>query len=113
MEAVGSQIWIVVALVVLALLAVIAAVAYQKRQSRRLHRRFGPEYDRTVEKLGSTEKAEAELKAREKRVRSLRIVPLSSADASRFSQQWREIQGRFIDDPQRAAGLADRLVREL
>jgi len=113
METIDSRIWIVVALVALALLAVIAAVVYQKRQSRRLHQRFGPEYDRTVEKLGSTAKAEDELKAREKRVRSLRIVPLSAADAMRFGEQWREIQGRFIDDPRRAAGLADRLVREL
>src|SRR5262249_46931812 len=47
------------------------------------------------------------------RVKALRIVRLSSADVTRFAQQWKEVQGRFVDNPARAVILADRLVREV
>jgi hypothetical protein len=108
-----TQTWIIVAIVVIALIAVAAALIYRAKQTSRLRERFGPEYGRTVERMGDAGKAESELMAREKRVRAMRIVPLSPADATRFSHQWREVQGRFVDDPQRAAGQAQKLVQEL
>src|SRR5262245_32105741 len=111
MSLTDTQILVLIAIAVL-IAAGIAVVVYQ-RQSRRLHERFGPEYDRTVQELGSKTKAEAELRAREKRVNKLHIVRLSSADVTHFSQQWRDVQGRFVDNPQRAVVLADRLVKEL
>lgn len=98
--------------------AVILAVAigwlvYSKHQSTRLQRRFGPEYDATIKRLGSKAKAEAELKRREKRVAHFEIVPLEPADVSRFSQAWARLQGSFVDDPKGVLIEADRLVREL
>jgi len=99
-------------LVILALVA-IAFVLYQRNRSDRLRRDFGPEYGRTVETFGSREKAEAELHARRKRVDRLNIVPLSPADAQRFSQAWRSLQARFVDNPHGALAEADALVREL
>ena len=53
---------------------------YQKKQSHKLQERFGPEYDRTVHELGSRTK-ESELKAREKRVERLEILPLAPPEA--------------------------------
>jgi hypothetical protein len=94
-------------------LAVIAWLVIQRQRSARLKRRFGPEYDLAVSTFGSRSKAEAELTAREKRVARLNIVPLTAADASRFSQAWSALQGRFIDNPKGVVAEADRLVREL
>ena len=58
-------------------------------------------------------KAESELKAREKRVESLHLVPLAPPEAARFSQNWKALQSRFVDDPKGSVIEADRLVREL
>jgi hypothetical protein len=90
-----------------------ALVFYKKKQSHRLQQRFGPEYDRTVNDLRSRTKAESELKAREKRVELLSIVPLAPAEAAAFTQAWNALQGRFVDDPKAAVTQADQLVREL
>src|SRR4029077_1215081 len=97
------------------LMAAIVAlfVSVRQRKSQRLQRRFGPEYGRAVEEMGSRTKAESELEAREKRVGQLTITPLSPSDAARFTQAWTAMQGRFIDNPKGVVAEADRLVREL
>lgn len=109
------SVWIVIAgALVLALLAVAAWLfAQRKKQSARLQERFGAEYGRTVDDLGGRAKAESELKAREKRVVALNIMPLAPAEATRFSQAWNALQGRFIDNPKGVVAQADQLVREL
>lgn len=103
-------------LIALAVIAVIALALWtfmRRRQSEHLARRFGPEYDRTVNEMGSRDKAEAELLARKKRVDDLDIVPLQPADAQRFNQEWRALQARFVDNPRGVLVEADMLVREL
>jgi hypothetical protein len=85
----------------------------KRNQSARLQERFGPEYDRTVGELGGRGKAESELKAREKRIENLTIAPLAPADATRFSEAWKALQGRFVDNPKGVVVQADQLVREL
>lgn len=99
--------------IIVALIAVAAWLFYRNRQSKLLEQRFGPEYGRTVNELGSQPKAEAELRARQKRVEKLNIVALSPADAARFSQAWRSLQGRFVDNPQGVLQEADALVQEV
>lgn len=114
MDTMNTQTWIIISLVVvIALIAVAAYLLYQKKQSHRLEQRFGPEYGRAVEALGSRTKAESELKTREKRVEHLNIVPLVPAEAARFTQAWKELQGSFVDNPKGVVARADRLVREL
>src|SRR3984957_14309171 len=106
--------WIIAAgVVVVVLLAVAAWFFFRKRQSERLQQRFGPEYGRTLGELGGRTKAEAELKAREKRVEHFSITPLAPAEAARFSQAWNALQGRFVDNPKEVVVQADQLVREL
>lgn len=106
-----------VILAVALLVAAIAVVAWvfmqRKRQSQRLQQRFGPEYGRAVKELGGQTQAEAELKRREDRVALLNITPLVPADAARFTQAWKALQGRFIDNPKEVVAEADHLVREL
>ena len=99
--------------IIIALLAIAGWLLFQRTQSRKLQERFGPEYHRAVDELGSRDKAERELRDRQKRVEKLKIVPLSAADATRFGEAWKSLQGRFVDDPQGALAEADQLVREL
>jgi hypothetical protein len=103
----------IIGLVIIALLAIAMWLHFRKHESQTLERRFGPEYGRTVEELGSRPKAEAELKARQKRVEQLDIVPLAPAEAARFNDSWRGLQARFVDNPKGVLADADRLVREL
>lgn len=96
-----------------ALIALAAYLIHRSRQSRRLRARFGPEYDRAVETHDSRTQAEAELLHREDRVGHLTIVPLTPADAARFSADWTALQADFVDNPRGVVDQADALVREL
>jgi hypothetical protein len=100
-------------LLVALVLAVAVWLIVRRQRTLHLKRRFGPEYDLTVTTFRSQASAEAELITREKRVARLHLVPLTPADAFRFSQAWNTLQGRFIDSPQGVVTEADRLVREL
>lgn len=62
---------------------------------------------------GGQGKAEAELSAREKRVRKLHIRALAPEEGSRFAEAWKKTQARFVDEPSKAVGEADGLVKEL
>lgn len=105
---------VILAILLIALVIAVAAWAVVQRQrSLRLKRRFGPEYDATVSEFRGRAKAEVELLKREKRVAGLKLVPLTPADAMRFSQVWSALQSRFIDSPKGVVVEADHLVREL
>jgi hypothetical protein len=105
---------LLILIVVIAVIVVIAAVVIsRKRNSQKLKEHFGPEYDRLVQKTGDPRKAEADLAAREKRVHSLSIHPLSSADHDAYAEQWSAVQRRFVDDPPMAVAEADKLVNRV
>ena len=105
---------LLVTLGILILLAIVAgALLMRRRRSDQLADRFGPEYERTVERMGSRGKAEADLAAREKRVQKLEIVPLAAQEAQRFRAEWQTLQSRFVDSPRTAMTEADLLVRDL
>ena len=84
-----------------------------RRRSQKLKEQFGPEYKHAVSQYGDTRKAEAELAARERRVRKLDIRPLAHEEHSRFAGLWRKTQARFVDEPSKAVGEADGLVKEV
>lgn len=107
-----AQTWAIAVLILVALLA-IGWLLTRQRSSRRLAARFGPEYRRLIAERGDRAKAEAELKARERRVERFEIVPLTPAEAARFDHHWSELQTHFVDDPGGAVAEADGLVREL
>jgi len=109
-----TNIWIITSIILAAAVIVLGAMLFtQRRRSGQLQQRFGPEYERTVDHYGSQKDAEEELIARERRVNRFRIVPLSREDAARFSEDWRAVQNRFVDDPKAAVEDADRQVRAL
>jgi hypothetical protein len=112
MSNINNPTLLIVGVVVVALIAV--AWWFTQRQRRaHLRERFGPEYDRTVQTVGTTGKAEALLEEREKRVASYRIRDLAEPDRARFSEAWRRVQAKFVDDPAAAVTEADTLVNEL
>ncbi len=105
-------------LVVIALVVVVAIVLItlmQRRQkSEKLKERFGPEYEHAVDEYqGDKERAEEELIARQKRVEKLNIHPLSVEESRRFSDEWRVVQARFVDNPSGAIVDADQLVKQV
>ena len=100
-------------LVVLVLLAGIVALIVHNRRRANLRTKFGPEYARTVEEVGSSRKAEAELAEREKRVATFQIRPLSPQQVDMFTDGWMKVQTQFVDDPQGAVSRADVLLTEV
>jgi hypothetical protein len=105
------------AILILVLIVVVIAVGailfWQRRRSTALQQKFGPEYQRAVGQFGDQRKAEAELAAREKRVRKLEIRSLTPEEQAHFAEAWKKAQARFVDEPSQAAADADILVKEL
>jgi hypothetical protein len=104
--------WVIVVVAVVVVIA-LAVVALGWSRSAALRRRFGPEYDRTVDEEGGRRAAEASLRDRAKRRDELEIRELSSEARSQFAAQWRNVQSGFVDNPRRAVDDADRLVQRV
>jgi hypothetical protein len=104
---------IIAAALVLAAVAIGGWMYYRSHRSQRLKSRFGPEYDRTVEQLHDRDAAEAELHQRQQRVERYRIVALSASDCSRYRENWKAVQSRFVDDPPGAVDEANELISEV
>jgi nitrogen fixation-related uncharacterized protein len=101
----------IVVVVILVALGLVALL--WRRRSLKLQEQFGPEYKHVVRQYGDARKAEAELAAREKRVRKLEIRPPTQEDQSRFAEVWRRTQARFVDEPSKAVDEADGLIKEV
>src|ERR671910_2991224 len=104
---------IVISVLVIIAIAAAAWIYAKKTKSQRLQRKFGPEYDQTIERLRNREVAEAELQQREKRVERFHIVPLSMQDSSAYQESWTAVQSRFVDDPSGAVEEANQLISEV
>jgi hypothetical protein len=107
----SSQVLVIV-IVIVGILA-LAAVAWFLMRRRELQRRFGPEYDRTVDEADNRLAAEKELRDRESRHAELELRELDPEDRARYTEQWKQIQARFVDAPENAVGAADDFVTEL
>jgi hypothetical protein len=105
------------AILLLVLIIIVVAVGVLiflgRRRSAALRQKFGSEYRHAVGEFGDERKAEAELAAREKRVRSLQIRALTPEEQARFAEAWKKAQARFVDEPSQAAADADILVKEV
>jgi hypothetical protein len=94
-------------------LAIGTAVYFRRRRTKNLQSQFGPEYKTVLDRYGDQSKAEAELAAREKRVRKLEIHELTAEERARFAHSWKKTQAFFVDDPSRAVREADSLVKQV
>jgi hypothetical protein len=112
---------VVVIVVVLVVIAVVAALVMRRGggaagmgSGMRLKRRFGPEYDRTLQRHDGDEKATRhELGERVKRYGDLELRPVTGQGRERYNNRWAELQARFVDEPGRAVSGADRLLADL
>jgi len=107
--------FIMLAGVVILVIAVLAWLFVQKRRSTTagLRQKFGPEYERAVQKHGSERKAEAKLADRQERVEKLNIRDLDPMEHERFLKRWESVQSNFVDSPKGAVTEADDLLSSL
>ncbi|MEY9212677.1 hypothetical protein [Thermobifida halotolerans] len=95
----------------LVVIAVAAVFAFREpRRGSHLKQRFGPEYDREVQRHGSRRRAEHELRERERRHSALDLRDLTPEERARYEEEWTRTQERFVDDPVTAVADADRLM---
>jgi FtsZ-interacting cell division protein ZipA len=103
--------WVLIVVVAVVVIGAVVWLAFRNRRSRTLQERFGPEYQRTLESTDSKRDAEADLAARAERRDNLDIRPLPTAARERYLVEWRQVQARFVDDPQGAVRDADMLIQ--
>src|SRR5450755_2946235 len=104
--------WVSVALVAVAI-GIVGVIVSRRRarvRSAELQQQFGPEYDRAVEDLGGSARAERELAARARRVQHFQFHALDAASRARFDAEWNRIQAKFVDDPAVAVASANELI---
>jgi FtsZ-interacting cell division protein ZipA len=109
----NTWVWIVIAVLAAIVIVGVLWSAMRTRRTRSLQDRFGPEYDRELEKAGGRREAERELAEREKRHDELELRPLSEDARQRYVDEWQETQARFVDDPKGAVSEADDLVQRV
>jgi hypothetical protein len=97
-----------VAAAVLLLIAVVAA--WRARRRAQLRDQFGSEYDRAVDSAPNRRTAERDLRERADRREQLDIRPLAPESATRYRDEWRVVQERFVDTPAESVAQAHSLV---
>jgi hypothetical protein len=105
--------WVLVAVAAVIIVALVVWQALKTRRTRTLQDRFGPEYDRTLERADGKREAEADLSARVERRNELDIRPLTSAARERYLEEWTAVQARFVDGPRLAVQEADALIQRV
>jgi hypothetical protein len=101
------------AVVLLVLLVLIGMAMVRQRRTKRLQSQFGPEYERTLKKMGDRREAESDLEERIAHVNTLNIRPINAEEANRYALEWQDVQREFVDEPLLSLQKADRLIREV
>jgi len=104
---------IAIVVVAVLVLAAVGWLVWQRRRSDALRSQYGPEYDRAVNQMGDKRRAESELVKRQERVEQFDIRPLSAAQRNDYTDRWRTVQAKFVDDPKGAVTDADGLVESV
>jgi hypothetical protein len=105
--------WTILALCVIALAVVAVVFARRGGGTHALRRRFGPEYDRTVDQMGDRKAAERKLSEIARRRDELDVRSLDAAERADFNARWDELQTKFVDDPTAATQQADQLIADV
>lgn len=107
--------YIIIAVVlVLVIMGIIMGPTFaRRRRTTKFQDKFGPEYDRTVQTMGTEKKAQTELNDRQKHVDSLDIRPLTNNERERYLADWTAVQAKFVDQPGQATIEADHLIMEV
>ncbi|MEU6081029.1 hypothetical protein [Streptomyces sp. NPDC047108] len=104
----------ILAVAAVAIVALVLAPPVLQSSGSGLRRRFGPEYDRTVEQRdGDTKAAHKELSERLRRYGNLSMRPLPEEERVQYVAQWAGVQEQFVDSPAASVAEADRLLGRL
>jgi hypothetical protein len=104
---------LIVAVLVVVLVVAALAVLPGLLRTRRLHNRFGAEYDRAVGSAGNHHAAERDLGAREHRHSGYSLRSLSASARHEYLGRWSAVQERFVDEPAAAVADADAFVTDV
>ena len=105
---------IIIGVVVLLILVGLVSMAMtRRRRTQRLQEQFGPEYERTLKRMGDKREAESDLEERIAHVSTLNIRPLNAEEVNRYALQWQDVQREFVDEPLLSLQKGDRLIREV
>ena len=89
-------------------------IVFDRRQrTKKLRKKFGPEYEYALQELGNKHQAEQELTARIEHIESLEIRPLSPEETKVFTSKWQTAQAEFVDEPLNAVQNADQLINQV
>ncbi|WP_030689954.1 hypothetical protein [Streptomyces globisporus] len=92
----------------------VRALTGTDRSASSLKRRFGPEYDRTLERhRGDSESAHRDLCERLDGYGGIRPLPLEPAVREHYTAQWTVLQERFVDAPRQSVADADELLARI
>src|SRR5204863_8963658 len=80
------------------------------RRRAALRERLGPEYDLAVRRGKDRRAVEQRLESLAEQRDSLQIRDVATDEHDRYTGQWADVQGRFVDDPGQAVADADALV---
>lgn len=110
-----DTIWIVVIAVAVVVVAALAFAWWRRRKdpTRNLQSKFGPEYERTVERTGDEDAARRDLENRVERREKLDIRELDREERDRYGMRWAEIQHAFVDRPEESTREADELIQQV
>lgn len=109
----SAWVWIVIVAAIVIVAVLILAAVIRSRRSEQLRSGFGPEYDRTVERVGDRSAAEADLRERQERHDELELRPLDPLARKGFMDAWQGTQAEFVDNPGGAIDDADRLIQDV
>lgn len=104
---------IIVVVVVAVVVATGAFALVNARKRAGLRQRFGPEYDRVVEREGDRRSGERRLAEAAHTSDALDVRDLTDDERAAFVERWQALQAEFVDQPAAAAGHADDLIAEV
>jgi hypothetical protein len=105
----SALMWALIVVIVIVVVALVVLFA-SRRRTTSLQKRYGPEYDRTVESATGRRDAESQLQDRTQRRDRLDIKPLPEAVRLRYADEWRGVQERFVDQPSQALSAGESLL---
>ena len=105
--------WVLIAVLVVAVVAYAVWAGMNRRKSTNLKQRYGPEYERAVDRHGDRKEAERDLADRAARRDQLELRPLPAEDRRRYAARWESVQAAFVDHPHAATAEADALITDV
>ena len=108
-----TWVWIVIVAAVVLVDARDRVMATTSRRRRGLQDRFGPEYDRTVETADTAGRPRRTARSGSSGTKSSTSASCRRLPATRYFEQWRGVQTRFVDDPGEAVREGDTLVQQV